>query len=78
VLGLVEIPEHGGAVLAAGCAERAVGGDGDRVDVAGVADVVGLDLAGSELPDLKVALLAKFAHLNKARALGMRFGSVLW
>lgn len=52
VLGLVKIPEHRGAVLATGGAERAIGGDGDGVDVAGVADVVGLQLAGGELPDL--------------------------
>ena len=43
VFGLVEIPEHSGAVFAAGGAERSVGGDGHGVDVAGVADVVGLD-----------------------------------
>lgn len=52
VLALVKVPQHGGAVLAAGRAERAVGGDGDGVDVSGVADVVGLQLAGRELPDL--------------------------
>ena len=52
VLGLVEVPEHGDAVLATGGAERAVGGDGDGVDVAGVADMVGLQLAGGELPNL--------------------------
>ena len=52
VLGLVEIPEHGGTVLATGGAEGAVGGDGDGVDVPGVADVVGLDFAGRELPNL--------------------------
>jgi hypothetical protein len=52
VLGLVKIPEHGGTVLATGGAERAVGGDGDGVDVAGVTDVVGLETAGSELPNL--------------------------
>lgn len=54
VLGLVEIPEHGGAVLATGGAERSIGGDGDGVDVAGVTDVVGLETAGSELPNLVV------------------------
>ena len=54
VLGLVEIPEHGGAILAAAGAEGAVGRDGHGVDVAGVADVVGLDAAGGELPDLMV------------------------
>ena len=52
VLGLVEVPEHGGTVLAAGGAEGAVGRDGDGVDVAGVTDVVGLDTAGGELPNL--------------------------
>ena len=53
VLGLVEIPEHGRAVFAAGGAEGAVGGDGHGVDVAGVADVVGLDAAGGEFPYLR-------------------------
>ena len=52
VLGLVKIPEHGGAVLATRGAERAIGRDGDGVDVAGVADVVGLQLAGRKLPNL--------------------------
>ena len=52
VLGLVEIPEHGRAVFAAGGAEGAVRGDGHSIDVAGVADVVSLDAAGGEFPDL--------------------------
>ena len=52
MLGLVEVPEHGDAVFAAGCAQRAIGGDRHGVDVAGVADVVGLDATGSELPYL--------------------------
>jgi hypothetical protein len=52
VLGLVQVPEHGGTVLATGGAERAIGGDGDGVDVTGVTNVVSLDTAGSELPDL--------------------------
>lgn len=52
VLGLVQVPEHGGTVLATGGAEGAIGRDGDGVDVAGVTDVVGLQAAGSELPDL--------------------------
>ena len=54
VLGLVKVPEHGGAVLATRSAERTVGGDGDSVNVAGVADVVGLQLAGVELPNLVI------------------------
>ena len=52
MLRLVEVPKHGGAVFATGGAEGAVGGDGDGVDVAGVADVVSLDAAGGEFPDL--------------------------
>lgn len=45
MLGLVEIPEHCRTVFAAGRAKRAIGGDGDGVDVAGVADMVGLEAA---------------------------------
>jgi hypothetical protein len=56
VLGLVQVPEHGGSVLATGSAERAIGRDGDGVDVAGVADVVSLNAAGSEFPDLWILL----------------------
>ena len=52
MLGFVEIPQHGCAVFAARGTEGAVGGDGDGVDVAGVADMVGLDAAGGEFPDL--------------------------
>lgn len=56
VLGLVKVPQHGGTVLAAGGTQRSIGGDGDGVDVAGVADVVGLQLAGGELPDLTASV----------------------
>ena len=52
MLGFVEVPEHGCAIFAAGGAEGAVGGDCDGVDIAGVADVVGLDATGGEFPDL--------------------------
>lgn len=52
MLRLVQIPEHGDAVLATGGTERAIGGDGDGVDVAGVSNVVGLDAAGGEFPNL--------------------------
>lgn len=45
VLGLVEIPEHGRTVFSARRAKRPIGRDGDGVDVAGVADVVGLNAA---------------------------------
>lgn len=58
VLGLVEVPEHGCAVFAAGGAEGAVGGNGHGVDVAGVADVVRLDAARGEFPDLECKTLS--------------------
>ena len=52
VLPLVQVPEHGNAVLATRCGKRTVGGDRDGVDVAGVAVVVGLELELRKLPDL--------------------------
>lgn len=59
VLGLVQVPQHGGTVLATGGAQGSIGGDGDGVDVASVADVVGLQLAGGELPDLCARMSAE-------------------
>lgn len=59
VLGFVQVPEHGGTVFATRSAKRAIRGDGDGVDVTGVADVVGLQLAGRELPDLEFLLKSK-------------------
>lgn len=52
VLAVVEVPKHGDTVLASGGGERSIGGDGDGVDVAGVAVVVGAELALGELPNL--------------------------
>lgn len=52
MLGLVQVPEHGGTILAPGGAQGSIGGDGDGVDVAGVADVVGLNAARCEFPNL--------------------------
>ena len=40
------------AVLSSGSAQRAIRRDGDGVDVSGVTDVVGLQTAVSEVPDL--------------------------
>lgn len=54
VLGLVKVPQHGGTVLTTGSAKGSIGRDGDGVDVASVADVVGLETARSELPNLEV------------------------
>jgi hypothetical protein len=54
VLGLVQVPKHGSTVLTAGSAEGSVRGDGNGVDVAGVTDVVGLNAASGELPNLLI------------------------
>jgi len=61
VFRLVQIPEHGGTIFAARCAKRAIGRDGDGVDVAGVTDVVGLNTAGSQFPNLD-QLIPTCAH----------------
>ena len=58
VLAVIEVPEHGLGVLAAGGAEGAVGRHGDRVEVPGVADVVGLELAVGQVPHLDVLVPA--------------------
>ena len=54
VLAIIEVPQHGLGVLATGSAEGTVGGHGDRVQVAGVADVVGLQLAVGQVPHLDI------------------------
>ena len=54
VLAIIKIPQHGLGILAAGSAEGTVGGHGDCVQVAGVADVVGLQLAVGQVPHLDV------------------------
>lgn len=53
LLGLVDVPQHGGTVLAAGSAQGAVGRDSHGVDVARVSNVVGLDAARGEFPNLR-------------------------
>ena len=54
VLAIIKIPQHGLGILAAGSAEGTVGGHGDSVQVASVADVVGLQLAVGQVPHLDV------------------------
>lgn len=75
VLALVEVPEHGDAVLAAGRRQRAIGRDRDGVDVAGVAVVVGLELELRELPNLITTVSTVFrayAVTQVARKKGQR------
>ncbi len=78
VLALVEVPQHGGAVLAAGRAQRAIGGDGHGVDVAGVANQVGLQLAVGEAPDLiGRASVGRGARVHRAHARSQRTLTIL-
>ena len=59
VLALVQIPEHGDAILSTRSGKGAIRGDGDSVDVAGVTVVVGLQLELREFPDLKINISTK-------------------
>lgn len=52
MLALVEVPEHRLAVLATRRAERAIRRHGDRVEVLGVTEVIVLELAVGQAPDL--------------------------
>ena len=49
---LVEVPEHSGTVLTTGSTERTIGRHGNSVDVSGVSDEVGSELAVVKVPDL--------------------------
>ena len=51
-LAFVQVPEHGRAVLSARGAEGAIGGDGDDIQIPGVADQVLLELAVGKVPNL--------------------------
>ena len=53
VLAIVEVPQHCDAVLSTRGGKRAIGRDGDSVDVTLVSEVVRAELAFCELPDLK-------------------------
>merc|ERR1712203_1016444 len=54
VLAIIEVPQHGLCILAAGSAERTVRRHGDGVQVASVTNVVGLQLAVGQVPHLDV------------------------
>ena len=52
MLALVDVPEHGSAVLATRSDQRTVGGDSEGVDDTGMSHEVGSELAVGEIPDL--------------------------
>lgn len=56
VLAVIQIPQQGLAILSSGCAERAIGGDGDGVQVSVVTVVVQLQFAVGQIPDLNGAI----------------------
>ncbi len=51
-LALSKIPKHGNAILTTGSAKRAIGGDGDGVDVALMSGKVVAQFAVGQVPDL--------------------------
>lgn len=53
VLAVGQLPQHCDTVLAARCAQGAIRGDSNGVDVTGVSEMVGLQLALGQFPDLK-------------------------
>ena len=65
VLAVIQVPQHGLGVLATGGAEGAVGRHGDGVEVAGVTNVVGLQLAVSQVPHLDNAIFYMFKESDK-------------
>jgi len=71
MLGLVEIPEHGGAILASRCAERTVRGDSDSVDISTVSGMVGLNAARRELPNLFTPLVIN-PKVKAGKAMGRK------
>jgi hypothetical protein len=76
VLAVVEVPEHGDAILSSGSGERTVGGDGNGVDVTGVTVVVGSELALGELPDLERGRAREEERGNKEGKSVRRFDQV--
>ena len=54
VLAIIEVPQHGLGILAAGSTEGTVRGHSDSVQVASMTNVVGLQLAVGQVPDLDV------------------------
>lgn len=56
MLAVIQIPQQSLAVLASGCAERAIGRDGDGVQVTVVSIMVKLELAVGQVPDLDGAI----------------------
>ena len=55
---IIKIPKHGLAVLAPAGTEGTIGAEGDGVEISGVTDVVRLQLAVGQVPNLDVLVPA--------------------
>lgn len=66
MLAVVQIPQHGLAVLAAAGAQTAVGRNRHGVEVTGVAGVVDLQTAVGQVPDLDHAVPTR-RHYDRVR-----------
>jgi hypothetical protein len=77
VLRLVQIPEHGGSILSTRGAERSIRGDSDSVDVSGVSNVVGLQSARGELPNLILVSLIFNTEHKKRRSMRIRIRALV-
>ena len=67
MLAIIKIPEHGLSVLATGGTQGTVRRHGDGVQVTTVSNVVGLELAVGQVPDLMSKtkkLSKKFLKIN--------------
>ena len=64
MLAVVQVPEHGLGVLATGGAQGAVGRHGHGVQVTVVTDMVGLQLAVLQRPDLEKWWEIRLANLT--------------
>jgi len=58
VLSFIQVPQHGGSVTTSRGAERAVGGNSHSVHVALVASEGSAELAGGQVPDLDLLVIA--------------------
>lgn len=56
VFALIQVPKHGNTILASWCSKRTIRGNGNGVDVSGVAIVVGLQFELWEFPDLVIGV----------------------
>ena len=72
MLAIIKIPEHGLGVLAAGGTQGTVRRHSDGVQVTTVSNVVGLELAVGQVPDL----INKIKKLSKKKSIKLVLKSI--